>query len=72
MAIDINLKSISKKLTKDKYNIANQYFVVVNEESRPMKIRVGLKIYTFKGTSLLTNFIDTLSRHLDTETFEEL
>ena len=72
LALDINLKSIGKKLSKEKYSINNQYFMVVNQNSQPVKMRVGLKMTSMRGTSLINNLADILSRNLDTEIFDEM
>lgn len=71
-AIDINLKAVAQQLTHQKYSINNQYFIVVNQSSEPIKMRVGLKIYTMRGSPVLGSFIDSLSNNLETEIFNEL
>lgn len=64
LAIDVNLKGISRALTHQKYTINNQYYVVVNQQSRPNKMRLALKTYFFKGGPLLGNFVNSLYQHL--------
>lgn len=72
MAIDINLKSVGKKLSKEKYTVNNQYFVVVDHDSHTKKMRVGMKLYSMRGSAMIGNFVDILSRHLDIEVLDEL
>lgn len=66
LAIDINLKAMSKDIILRKYSVLGQYFVVVNQSSRPTKMRIGLKSYCFRGGPLLSNFVNSLYQHLDT------
>lgn len=72
LAIDINIKSMGKRMLKDNYCIHNQYFLIVNQSSQPMKMRTAVKISAFRGTSIVNNFVDLLQRHLDVDIFDEI
>lgn len=61
--MDINLRSIAKTLTKQKYAVDSTYFMVVDDQSRSRKIRVGAKIYAFRGQATLGTFAEALSRN---------
>ena len=61
--MDINIRPIAKSLGRQKYAINSQYFVVVDEESRSKKIRVGAKIYAFRGQASLGGFVDAISKN---------
>ena len=56
-AMDINLQAVTKAFSKQKYFVESQYFVVVNQEARLMKMRVGCKIYALRGNSDLLPFV---------------
>lgn len=72
LAIDINLRAIGKDIANKKYSINNQYYVVVNQSSRATKMRLAGKTYCFRGGPLLSNFVNSLYQHLDTEIFDEM
>lgn len=71
LAIDINLKSFSKDLIHRKYSVHNQTYVVVNQASKPTKMRIAIKSYCFRGGPLLANFVNSLYQHLDTEVIQD-
>jgi hypothetical protein len=72
LALDINVKSISKNLIKEKYSINSQYFILVDQNSHAKKMRVGAKIYTFRGHVGLGNFVDNLRSNIGQDVFSEL
>lgn len=65
LAIDLNLKSLGKGLLHQKSAVNNHYYTVVNQSSRPLKMRVGLKTYGFRGGPTLSAFIEPLVKSLD-------
>ena len=48
-------------MIKQKYFVKSHYFLAVDGESRPSKLRVGCKVYGFRGTAQLSHFIDTIT-----------
>lgn len=70
LAIDINVKQISKNLIRDKYFVHNQYFLVINQSSEALKMRVAIKTHAFRGSQMVGNFVSSLSHNLGTEMFE--
>ena len=44
--------------------------IVVNHNSNVKKMRIGLKLYSMRGSSLIGNFVDILSRHLDIDVLD--
>ena len=71
-AIDINLKALGKNLLHQKSTVNNQYFVVVNQSSRPLKMRVALKTFGMRGSPILNSFVDSLQNNLDFDVFDEI
>jgi hypothetical protein len=55
--IDINLRPIAKSLSKSKWSVDSHYFMVVDDQSRSRKMRVGAKIYGFRGQADLGHFV---------------
>lgn len=55
--IDINLRPIAKTLSKSKWAVDSHYFIVVDDQSRSRKIRVGAKVYAFRGPAGLGHFV---------------
>lgn len=55
--MDINLRPIAKLLGRQKYTVHSQYFIVVDDQSRPKKLRVGLKLYAFRAQANFTHFV---------------
>ena len=39
----------------------SHYFVAIDSESQLSKVRVGSKIYAFKGTSQIEHFVNSLA-----------
>ena len=61
LAIDINIRPIAKTLqAKQKYFVDSHYFLAVDNNAQPSKVRVGCKVYGFRGNAQLSNFIDGL------------
>lgn len=63
LGIDINLRPVGRMLERQKTFVDSHYFLVVDDHSRSTKIRVGAKIYAFRGPSQLAVFIDSLSKN---------
>jgi hypothetical protein len=61
--MDINLRPIAKLLGRQKYAVNSQYFLVVDDQSRSKKIRVGAKIYAFRGQANFEPFVEALSKN---------
>jgi hypothetical protein len=55
--IDLNLRHIAKNIGKQKYSIDSHYFIVLDDKTQPVKIRVGLKIYVFRGPTEISGFV---------------
>lgn len=72
LAIDINLKAFGKNLLNQKCAIKNQFFIVVNQSSRPLKMRVSLKMLGFRGGPIVSNLIGSLQNNLEFDIFEEM
>lgn len=49
LGIDLNLRHIVKNINKQKYSVDSHYFIVLDEKTQPVKLRVGLKVYLFRG-----------------------
>jgi len=47
--IDLNLRHIAKNIHKQKYSVDSHYFIVLDDKTQPVKIRIGLKLYVFRG-----------------------
>jgi hypothetical protein len=60
LALDINLRPIAKHLHTHKLFVDSHYFLTVDQQARPSKLRVGLKVYAFRGTLPLSHFVDAL------------
>jgi hypothetical protein len=60
--IDINLRPIGKSLGRQKYAINSHYFLVIDDQSRCKKIRVGAKIYAFRGQASLGPFVEAIAK----------
>lgn len=52
-AIDISMRPILRKLSKQNYSINGGYFLVVDQDSQMTKMRVGARVVVFKGSSML-------------------
>ena len=72
LAVDINLKAIIKQLSKEKYSINSQYFLIVDGSSKCKKMRLGMKIGVFRGSILLGNFVEDLKRNAGYDVFSEM
>lgn len=55
--IDINLRPIAKSLGRQKYSVNSHYFLVIDDQSRCKKIRIGANIYAFRGHASLSSFV---------------
>ena len=60
--IDLNMRPIAKILQRQNHFVDSHYFLAVDSNSRPRKMRVGMKVYAFKGSSLLGSFVEELAR----------
>jgi len=49
--IDVNLRNIEKSLAHKKLTVDSHYFIALDDHTRPIKLRVGLKVYVFRGPS---------------------
>ena len=47
--IDLNLRNIAKNLSRQKFTVDSHYFIALDERTQPIKLRVGLKVYVFRG-----------------------
>ena len=56
-AVDIDVNSLTKGLGRDRYAIGNRYFVVVDQEGKARRIRLGLRLMIFRGTYGAGGFI---------------
>lgn len=61
--MDINLRPIAKSLGRQRYAVNSHYFLVVDDQSRTKKIRIGTKIYAFRGQVTLGPFVEALSKN---------
>jgi hypothetical protein len=61
--MDVNLRPIAKALGRQKYSVNSHYFLVIDDQSRSKKIRVGAKIYAFRGQASLGPFIEALAKN---------
>jgi hypothetical protein len=61
LGLDINLRPVAKTLSKQKYFVDSHYFMVVDGESQPCRMRVGCKVYGFRGTGQLSHFVECLA-----------
>ena len=61
--MDINLRPIAKLLGRQKFTVHSQYFIVVDDQSRSRKMRVGAKLYAFRGQGSLGPFVEALSKN---------
>lgn len=52
-ALDISMRPILRKITKQNYSVNEGYFLVVDEQSQMTKMRVGARVIAFKGSSTL-------------------
>lgn len=63
LALDINLRPIANCLQTQKMYVNAHYFTIVDHNSKLKKIRVGAKLYAFRGPNLLSNFVEALARN---------
>lgn len=52
-AVDISMRPILRKLSKQNYSVNGGYFLVVDENSQMTKMRVGARVIVFKGSGSL-------------------
>ena len=55
-AMDISMRPILRKLSKQNYSVNGGYFLVVDENSQMTKMRVGARVIVFKGNATLEPF----------------
>ena len=72
LAIDINLRPVAKSLSKQKFYVDSHYFVAIDSESQLSKVRVGSKIYAFKGTSQIEHFVNSLAANPPKKSIDSL
>lgn len=63
MGMDINMRPIAKMLAKQKYAVASHYFLVVDEQGKSRKMRIGAKISAFRGQAALGNLVEAISKN---------
>lgn len=51
--MDISMRPILRKLSKQNYSVNGGYFLVVDENSQMTKMRVGTRVIVFKGNATL-------------------
>lgn len=52
-AMDISMRPILRKLSKQNYSVNGGYFLVVDENSQMTKMRIGARVIVFKGNATL-------------------
>lgn len=50
-------------LARQKHSINSQYFIVVDDQSRTKKIRVGIKLYAFRAQGSFGPFVEALTKN---------
>ena len=57
------MRPIAKVLAKQKYFSDNNYFITVDDQSKLRKLRIGAKIYAFRGSSVLNHFAEAIQKN---------
>jgi len=71
-AMDISLRPITKKLSKQNYFAGGGYFLVVDENSEMVKMRVGARVIAFKGNSILEPFVTSYCNNVNLDVLEQI
>lgn len=62
-AIDINLRPISQHLSNNKSFAQGAYFLVVDSQARPTRIRIAAKVIALKGNHTVAPLAEGLASH---------
>lgn len=70
--MDINIRPILRKLSKQNYSVNGGYFLVVDENSQMTKMRVGARVIVFKGSSLLEPFVNAYANNTNLDVLSQI
>jgi hypothetical protein len=62
-AIDINLRPTAKQLQSHSHHAEAQYLLAVDQHSQTAKLRIGVKAYAFKGTSMVAPLVEAIANN---------
>ena len=50
-------------LAKQKYFCDHNYFITLDDQSKLRKLRIGAKVYAFRGSSTLNHFVEAIQKN---------
>jgi hypothetical protein len=71
-AMDISMRPVTRKLSKQNYSVNGGYFLVVDENSQLTKMRIGARVIVFKGSTMLEPFVTAVANNINADVLTQM